>query len=527
MSGSAQFRVGMKNSQSKNALTHPVALGVVISGALFVVTLAILLPGSGLPPLWRDEAATISAARRSLAALINMLGNVDLVHGLFYMLMHFWIKLVGVTAFWLRFPAVVAFALSVIVIYFIGRKIDPGARPQNPWSAVGLASAIIYMLMPAWLRFATDARSPSTATLVVALATLVFLYATDAPGSNARASSRFRLWALFSVLMTLAILLNIFTAFIFLALAIWAALFRREKGSFTPAALGFGLPAMVLIPFAAKCYSQIDQVYWIDPIGSSTASQVFIQQWFANNIGFAVVFYVALGMLLAPALITASADSGKELIPRAELVFLLFFAWLPTIVLIGATAVGVYVYWPRYLIYSTPAVAVISGLALARLKTWWMVVLAYAMVVALVVPTAIENRGINAKGTEAGDWSTGAAWFEQNKSEGDLVYLGPVSLEIQFLKIAQPQAFLGVVDVAKARSATSAGSLLNEQVPLGEVLGTKRVAKQGLWLFAENWTKTSLSEPAVQKALEAHSLTATKKFSASKLIIVRIESKSR
>jgi len=35
---------------------------------------------------WRDETATLSAVQRPFGALISMLGNVDAVHGAYYMI---------------------------------------------------------------------------------------------------------------------------------------------------------------------------------------------------------------------------------------------------------------------------------------------------------------------------------------------------------------------------------------------------------------------------------------------------------
>ncbi len=56
-----------------------------------VFAVAISLVGAGRPSFWYDEAATISASySRSLAQLWQMMGNVDAVHGLYYVLMHGW-----------------------------------------------------------------------------------------------------------------------------------------------------------------------------------------------------------------------------------------------------------------------------------------------------------------------------------------------------------------------------------------------------------------------------------------------------
>ena len=46
--------------------------------------------GGARPSLWFDEAATISASTRTVPELWRMLGNIDTVHGLYYLVMHGW-----------------------------------------------------------------------------------------------------------------------------------------------------------------------------------------------------------------------------------------------------------------------------------------------------------------------------------------------------------------------------------------------------------------------------------------------------
>ena len=57
----------------------------------FLLTVAF----SWVPSIWYDEAATITATTRSWPELWRMLGTVDAVHGLYYLLMHAWIDAVG------------------------------------------------------------------------------------------------------------------------------------------------------------------------------------------------------------------------------------------------------------------------------------------------------------------------------------------------------------------------------------------------------------------------------------------------
>ncbi|MFZ2530302.1 MAG: mannosyltransferase, partial [Rhodococcus sp. (in: high G+C Gram-positive bacteria)] len=54
---------------------------------------------SWVPSLWWDEAATISAANRPVGELVDVLAEWDAVHGLYYLLMHGWFHLVGISEF--------------------------------------------------------------------------------------------------------------------------------------------------------------------------------------------------------------------------------------------------------------------------------------------------------------------------------------------------------------------------------------------------------------------------------------------
>ena len=70
-----------------------------------VVTLAVTLWGIKSASYWRDEAATLSATRRSFPQLIRMLGNVDAVHGVYYVLMWPVVHLIGTDELAMRLPS--------------------------------------------------------------------------------------------------------------------------------------------------------------------------------------------------------------------------------------------------------------------------------------------------------------------------------------------------------------------------------------------------------------------------------------
>src|SRR5688572_22233937 len=73
--------------------------------------------------VWRDEAATWQVARRSTVDIWHMLEQVDVVHGLYYLLMHGVFELFGPGTTTLRLPSVLATAVAAACVTVIGRRL--------------------------------------------------------------------------------------------------------------------------------------------------------------------------------------------------------------------------------------------------------------------------------------------------------------------------------------------------------------------------------------------------------------------
>src|ERR1700709_768814 len=80
----------------------------VVAVVLGAAGLVLSAAGSWIPSLWGDEAASVLSAERPLPSLFRMLGNVDAVHGTFYLFLHFWVSVFGASPFAVRFPSAIA-----------------------------------------------------------------------------------------------------------------------------------------------------------------------------------------------------------------------------------------------------------------------------------------------------------------------------------------------------------------------------------------------------------------------------------
>ena len=153
-----------------------------------VVTAALGLFEIGVPQLWRDELASWSAASRTVPQLWAMLHNIDAVLGFYYFGLHLWMAVFGDSAAAMRVPSVIAMAGAAAVVALIGRRLAGGVA--------GLASGLIFALIPSVSRYAQEARPYAFAMFFAALATLMFLRAMERP--------RWSRWAIYAVVLAAA-----------------------------------------------------------------------------------------------------------------------------------------------------------------------------------------------------------------------------------------------------------------------------------------------------------------------------------
>src|SRR5258708_19845690 len=106
-----------------------------------VVTLFLTLWGITGASYWRDEAATLSAAQRPFGNLLRTFGNIDAVHGAYYVLIWAMVKLGGTGELATRLPPAAAMAVAAAAGAPVGgppalaprpRAAPPGFRPPPP-----------------------------------------------------------------------------------------------------------------------------------------------------------------------------------------------------------------------------------------------------------------------------------------------------------------------------------------------------------------------------------------------------------
>ena len=440
----------------------------------------LTLAWSWQPSIWFDEAATVSATMRSWPELVRMLQSIDAVHGLYYAGMHLWLDLVGYSPFALRLPSAVcvgvAAALTMLLV---------GSRASR---RTAVLAGIVFCLLPRVTWMGAEGRSYAlTATLAVTL-TLVFLAAWRRGPAPRRIRALW--WALYGVTAFVATVTFIYLAFLVAAhgatalWTLWAG--RRRDRSVRASLLGWvvagGGAAVLLVPFALSVVRQSGQVSWIAPISWGSWHGVFVTQWFYLNpwfaiVGWALVVVGLVTLVLAARRLrlphaTAPAASGRN---PSLLAIALPWLVVPTLGVIGVSALVSPLYSPRYLTFCAPAAAVLIGVGLDALRRRWLIVAALVALVGLAAPQFVAQRQPEAK--QRSSWSQVADLIAEERAahpgETAAIIYGPVrqhpSATTRVIAYSYPDAFEGLIDVKLKTPAAQTGDLWETRYPLDEV----------------------------------------------------------
>jgi mannosyltransferase len=425
-----------------------------------VVGVLVALVGASTVSLWTDEAATVSAATRSLPELWDLLQRIDAVHGAYYLVMHVWTGLAGTSPFALRLPSALAVGVAVAGVHRL--LVVVGRRDA------ALAAAVVAIVLPRLSWTGIEARSFGLSAAVAVWATVLLVTALRHGGR--------RRWAGYALLVALGTALNIYVALLVAAHAVTVMLIggtnlRRRAAWLVAAVVGVAVASPVVLLAAGQQGQLGDNRLGLVQI----ARGVVVNQWFLGGTptrvdstasptdpwALAALALAAVGWALVLVAVLRSrrvdddADStggvGDGLAVRVLLPILI----VPTVVVVAYSLAVSPLYNPRYFTFAAPACAALVGLGAVSLPRAGLRVVAVAVVVALSVPVLVSQRQVTSKsGT---DWSEAAERVEAGASLGDGVYFAPldpdparvVSRTTDNVAVVYPHAFEGLVDVTR------------------------------------------------------------------------------
>jgi mannosyltransferase len=442
------------------------------------VMLVLGLWGITGPSYWRDEAATMTAVGRPFAEVLRMMGHIDAVHGVYYMVIWVVVRLGGTGEVVTRLPSVLAMAGAAAAVAALGRRL------VSP--AAGLAAGLLFAVLPQISLYAQDAREYAFVTALACTGSYLLVRAMTTAGR------RRGLLGGYAVCLGVMGLLNVFSLLLIGAHAITVALAGRRAGwaagwagrsrsgwsrsgrsrsgwsrsgwprSGWPLAVAWLAAAagafVIASPVLALGYNQRGTLRWL-----TTPQLVSTVTGLRELIGpadmvIALVLAAAIGLLL-------TAGGGRAALRAAWPARLLELSvpWLvlPPLVLIGISYLSP-VYTFRYILFCAPAAALLGGAGLASLRwpasgtlAWIPAAAGFALVAVLGIPAQQAARAPDGHGTNI---KAANAIVAGHRRPGDAVlYVGNDS---KYFPAAYPSGFVALDNIAQRKTPSQAANLV-------------------------------------------------------------------
>lgn len=456
---------------------------------LFATSVSLIRIGH--PSLWTDEAATVSAATRSLPAWWDLITRIDAVHALYYLFMHYWIEVAGRSPLALRMPSALAVGAGAAGVVRLGTLLAD--------RRTGILAGLVLAILPRTVWAGGEARSYAF-DLAAAVWTTLGLLAALRLGGGWR-------WARYAAALLAASVLFIYLLLLGIAHLVTVALLRRDRLRTAGAAIAAA--AVLLSPLVLLAHREQWQLPFRSPPSlHAVLSQVLVQQfstgelptqgqtlqlgprWSFLAVALAVVIWSAVAVELSGTL--KGSDRDRQLLTVA-------LPWLlvPTLLILGYSYTVTPLYSPRYPTFTAPALALLLGSAIARLPSSWRQLTAWLVLVALAVPVVTVLRTTTAK--KGSDWLPAATYLQRHARPGDnIAFLnlhGRKTVTTAKLAVAYPQATKGLRDVTERLTPTQNRSLWGRDYPLAEATDRLLRVTPGSRLFIVTDAALPLTAP--------------------------------
>ncbi len=453
-------------ARPRGRLLDPWAIAVfaaVISGAW-----------ASRPSLWFDEGATISAsASRTLPELWKLLGHIDAVHGLYYVVMHGWFAIFPPTEFWSRAPSALAIGAAAAGVTVFTRQFVPGR-------ATAVCAGAVFAILPRTTWAGIEARSYAFAAAAAIWLTVLLVAAVR--------RNRPRLWVGYALALMLSILLNLNLVLLVLVYAAMLPLLAPKESRKSPVirwAISSAVAVAVMAPFLVFAHNQVWQVNWIYPVSWHYAFDIILRQYFDHSVPFAILTAVLIVAAVVARLRGARGPAGDT-----RNLLLICAAWIvvPTAVVVAYSAISEPIYFPRYLIFTAPAAAVVMAVCIVTIahKPWPIAAVVLLFAVAALPNYLFIQRWPYAK--EGWDYSQVADLISSHAAPGDCLMVdntvpwrpGP----IRALLATRPAAFRSLIDVERGAYGPKVGWLWDGHVAVW--LTTAKINKcPAIWTITD------------------------------------------
>jgi mannosyltransferase len=447
-----------------------------------VLATAVSLAGAARTSFWFDEAATISAAaNRSLSELIRLLNHLDAVHGLYYLFMHGWFTVFPPTEFWSRVPSGIAVGVAAAGVVSLAKQFSS--------RSVALCSGVVFAILPRTTWAGMEARPYAFSTMAAVWTTVLLVFAVR--------RGRALPWLAYAIAMTAAIVVDVYLVLMLLVHASAVVVIKRNRTAILRFTVAVCVTLLLAAPFVIFASRQVGQLSWIPPLSLRTFMDVGAKQYFDRSVAFIILAVLVVGTWM----VLSRREPARPSAGDRQLVWLAI-TWMaiPTVILLAYSALASTIYYPRYLCFTAPAMAVLLGVCIVGLAKTPMRVSVFLTALTLA---ALPNYLYGQRGTYSKygmDYSQVADLISEKAQPGDCLLLddtvtwqpGP----IRPLVAARPAAYRRLVDVGLYKPAADLNELWDWNIAPFAV--ADRISEcQVLWTISQRDTTVTDHETGV------------------------------
>ena len=430
---SSDMRAKKTLPQREHLLAAWISSNWVLSTFLFALALGFNLFRLGAPGIWFDEAFSVELARQPLPLLWHIIFGLEPNMELYYLLLHGWLAVAGMlgrhaTEFVVRLPSAIFAALSMVVVFLLGRRFL--TRPA------GLVAAGLYLLNDLQLVYAQQARSYGLQLLLICIAWYAFFAAITGESYTKR------WWMCYIGATTLAVYTHLFSLFILLAqVCSFAGLLILSKGwepwrskmrqqvlwlFISVAAIGVLIIPVLLVGLQGSKTGWLLAPHLRDIalllLSISGDNKIYLFLLVACCI--AGLFLSTLAHLSTGTCLPRSIGwiSGADEKRRAELqqflpIGLALLCWLivPIVASYIVSQGSPRLFSSRYLVTIVPPLFLLAGMGVAGLR-WSRV---QVLLVVGLLALALSVVPLYYRSAQVEDWNAAAFWLEQHYQAGD------------------------------------------------------------------------------------------------------------
>jgi uncharacterized membrane protein len=402
---------------------------------------------------------------------------------LYWILLHFWVKVFGFSELSLRFPSLVFSFLSCVLLYITGKKLFN--------ERIAIVASIFMGLSPFQVWYAQEARSYSMLLFLSLLSTYLFYKASK--------RDRNREWLFFTIFSLAGLYTNYFFIFLILSQFLYFLLFSKKAS--LKALIYLLLIPLGFLPYLSRFLSKFFAVwngFWVP------TPKIFSLIWTVENfiLGYNVPFYlyiladIGVVILLVNAILNFKKKEFKQ-----NFLFCLFFFLVPITAAFLFSKMFFSVYLDRGLIFASPYLYLILSFGAVSFKKKTPKVFNLALIFFLMAAgiylyyknlmfsSPLRRAGVHPKKPI----KPLVSFLDKHTARGDIVAFTNDSIVPSFFFYSQKKKynckFYFFFVPHKAFDSFSLKPLITGDAYHIPVWRIKRLKFNNVWIIASNWER--------------------------------------